>query len=394
MIDQLVSSPTAVQLPPEISKLEFSVNPSVSNHDAGETTIKIDKKEVALETPEFKQEIIDNKEVKPEKKQEEVKQENKTSILKAPKEDKVEPKLEEKKIVASTEKKEVIKPITPVKETKAEADQFDYTKYAPQEVTNLKNMSRQSREAYAKLLDENRQLSSLKDSLYLQHEQAYTLTPEYQELTTKQRYAEAEANAWRQQLLNVRAGKPFRPLTGIDSKTGQFVYGAEQPANENAEIELNQNMLMASQAAQQFNSQLGNYPGQYKQKLGNDLAAIQNEQSARFSWVADPKLLEHSVEVEGVGEVKLKDIKAQFKSLFPGYLSSHPSTDVASNLFVALQVQGAELREARRNQQVNNIQATETARAEPTSDAVESIVDIGNLPAGLPKTFSAINMPK
>ena len=161
---QMPTEPTA-----EAKAMDFKIDPSVFD-SGGDSTITIDGKEIKEEKPVIGgvEKKAQDTPVAAEKKVEvkvEPKKEDKKSVLKAPEEEK---KVEEKSQPKVAEqvagvKKEVIKPITPVKESKSE-DKFDYTKYAPQEVTNMKNMSAQSREAYAKLIDENKSLSSLKDA--------------------------------------------------------------------------------------------------------------------------------------------------------------------------------------------------------------------------------------
>ena len=86
--------------------------------------------------------------------------------------------------------------------------------------------------------------------------------------------------------------------------------------------------------------------------MAQDLQGINAERHNRFAWVQDPKLLDYSVEVEGQGAQKIGDVKQNFKSLFPPYLSNSIAVEVASDMMVAMVIQSAELREAKNNQQV------------------------------------------
>lgn len=390
--------------PQNVKDMTFSFDPALDSNP-GVSTITIGKTEVKEEPALIKQDNVEagKKEevvvkptnevvVKQDTKAEVKKEEKKTSIegiLKPPTEEASKAKSKETKV---EEKKEIVKPITPVKDTKKdESDTFDYTKYSPQETINLKNMSRQSREYVAKLIDDNKSLVGLKDSTYLQHEQGYTLSPDYQQLQAKDYYARTEAKCWEQALLNIKAGKKFRDITGFDTKTGQPILSEEREVSDRDEIRISNNLQACIQASNGISGQLQIFPQQFKQRMSTDLQAIQQEQQNRFAWVQDPKLLEYSINIEGFGDKKIKDIRNDVKSLFPPYLSNSVGVDVAANLMVALHIQGAQLREAQNGQQVAVIKQQEVARGEPTSDAQE--IEKKPNDKGIPTTFSLEGIP-
>lgn len=295
------------------------------------------------------------------------------------------------KLVTKTEIKPTIKPITPIKDKVVETDTTDYSKYSQQDQINLKNMSRQSREAYIKLVEENKQLSSLKDSNYLQHEQGYTLSPQYQELQTKDYLARTEGRAWEQALLDIKAGKEFKDIIGFDANN-QPMYSKPRQSTDRDEIRVTSNLNACIQAVRQNEQTLQTYPQQFKQRISQDLNDINNERNARFAWVQDPKLLDYSVEVEGKGQQKISAIKSDFKDLFPQYLKNSVGVEVASDMMVAMIIQGAELREARNGQQVATIKQQEMARGEPTSDASE-VAPSKLKEKGVPSVFSLEGLP-
>jgi len=346
--------------------IEIKTEPAAVNTDSTVKTVEAVKEEVKPTT-----------EVKPK--------EEKKSVLTPP-----EGKKEEK-IVAKVGDKPTIKPITPIRDKKEEADTTDYTKFSQQDQINLKNMSRQSREAYIKLVEENKQLSGLKDSNYLQHEQGYTLSPQYQELQTKDYLARTEGRAWEQALLDIKAGKEFRDITGFDANNNP-TYSKARVATDRDEIRITSNLNACIQAVRQNEQTLQTYPTQFKQRITQDLQEIQTERHNRFAWVQDPKLLDYSVEVEGQGQKKISDIKADFKNLFPAYLKSSVGVEVASDMMVAMVIQGAELREARNGQQVATIKQAEMARGEPTSDATE-LAPSKLREKGVPSVFSLDGLP-
>ena len=381
-----IPTPVMPSEPPQAVKdMTFSIDPTVLGQPS-DSTIKVDGKEVKTEPAEVKKEVA-KKESEP--------------VLKAPKEEitkvdtkvpadkpKEEPKKEVKEPVS------VLKPLTEVKKDDVKKDEpvkvdkkpdiitpvkpeghdaFDYSSFTPQEQITLKNMSRQSREYTANLIKENKQLAALKDSTYLQHEQGYTLSPEYQEIQQRNYLAQTEAKCWERALLKIKAGKKFQDIVGFDQKTGQPVMGAEKDPSDQDEIRISNNLTLCSQYVGQYNNVLQTYSQRFRQQVQSDLQAIEQTQKERFAWVADPKLLEYSINIDGTDK-KVKDIKSDFKNILPIYRQNDVLADVASNLFVAMVIQGAELKEARNEQQIAEIKKQEAVRAEPSSDNVDSQV--------------------
>ena len=355
-----------IEPPKEVKEMTFSTNPSLDNSD--DSTIKIDHKEVKTLEPEIKKEVsvlkapVEKIEAKkePTKKEEKVEVKKLESVLKAP--EKAVEKKEEP--IIEIKKEESFKQITPVKEHKE--DIFDYSSFTPQEQINLKNMSRQSREWASSLIKETKQLSSLKDSTYLQHEQGYTLSPEFQELRQKDYFARTEAQCWEQALLNIKQGKEFQDIVNFD-KNGNPIMGEKKVASDRDEIRIQNNLSACLSVTQQLNGQLQVFPQRFKQQIQTDLQAIEQVQKEKFAWVQDPKLLDYSIDTEN-GNKKLHEVKSDFKSMLPIYLQNSPLADVASNLFVAMVIQGAELKEARNGKQIAEIKKEEASRGEPTSD--------------------------
>lgn len=409
-----------IEPPAEVKAMTFNLDEKLFSGGDG-STIKTDNgTELKVEAPEKKVEepkkddvgtglTPDKTKAPAEKKVEPEKKEEKKGVLKAPKEEpkKEEVKTEEKKEEAVTapkkddkattaEKKEVSKLITPKlsAEKKEAADTFDYTGFAPQEVTNLKNMSRQSRDWAAALVKQNKELASLKDSTYLQHEGAYVLSPDYKQLQQKQYLAVTEGRAWEQALLAIRGGKKFRDITGFDNR-GQPIMSEERDPSDADEIRVSANLNACIQANNALSGQLQEFPVQYKNRLQTDLQAIQQERNARFAWAQDPKLLEYSVEMEGGQEKKIKDIISDFTSMWPAYLQNSPGVKVAADMMVALVIRSAELREALNGQQVEKIKKEEAVRGEPTSEAAPTEITGETKVNGhsVPKAFSLDGFP-
>lgn len=381
--------------PQEVKDMTFTFDPELMGK-GGETVITTDKgvelKETKTDIPEERTEKKEEPKTVEAVKEEEhkpVKEEKKESVLKPPKEE-VKPSAKTEVKPEPKQEKTGPKPISPVKEHKDQPDAFDYSKYAPQEVTNMKNMSRQSREAYAKLIDENKQLATLKDANYLQHEQAYTLSPDYQQLSQRTRLAQIEGRAWEQALLDIKAGKAFREITGFD-KSGQPTFAAERVASDADEIRISRNLTKCEQAVENFGRDLQNYPQQFRQRVQQDFQQLDQIERDNFAWVSDPKLMEHSVEIEGQGQHTLNQIKENFMNAWPPYMRNLRPVQVAANEYIAIQVLKAKLREAKNGQQIATIKSEEIARGEPTSDDRE--VPKNGDKKGVPSVFTLDGMP-
>lgn len=367
----------AQQVPEEIKNVTVNleeIGKSLSSNEPS-STITSGGKEITQVVPsEVKKEELEKVEVtKTEKKEttpavvppkEEAKK-RVSSVLKAPVETEV--KKEEVPIAPKEEFTPKIKPITPIREEKKE--EFNYDGYAPQEVTNMKNMSRQSREAYAGLLKENRELSKLKDGLYMQSEGAYTLSPEYRQIQQKGFLATNEAQAWEKALLDIKQARPFKPPVGIDPKTGQVILGQEMQPSDQFEIQVGQYLQRCHQVLGQIENEVSSFPQRYKQQVGMDLQAVRDTQRNLFAWHTDPKLLDYKLDVEGVGERTLAQIKQDIKSMWPVYMQSHPAIDVLGDMMISLRIRDRELHEARKGQKTAEIEREEVKRGEPSSSA-------------------------
>lgn len=259
------------------------------------------------------------------------------------------------------EKKEVVKQVTVPK------GDFDYKGFSQQEVNYLKNMSVEARKFTGELIKQNKEFSKQKDSNYLQHPEAYRLDPQYQAASVDIQFARREAKIWQDTLEQVKLGKPVKLLTAWDDKTGQPIYGNETPATDALEEQLRLNYQTAINHANQVQQQLQQYPQRYQQQIQQDMQAIDAKKNELFEWNTKPELMDYTINIEGLGDRSIKQIKEDFKSMFPPYMRNHKSTDIAADLMVALRIRDSELAEAKASQQVSDIKVEEAKRAEPSS---------------------------
>ena len=341
----------------------------------------LDEKKAVKEAKPTK-EVTDVKlEIKPtdEKKTEETPQFPK--YLKPPKDGKVE------KETTKGTGKEVIKPIVPTKIVR------DYSGHSSEEVAAFKQMSDEGYALTKKLIQENRELAKLKDTTYLQHENAYVLDPQFQSLQVDASYAQREGDYWKEQLVLMQTGKAWKPILKWD-ENGNPVVGPERQPTTADEEQVRLFMSTCYNNAQQIKGKLQEYPTKYQSTIQSDLQAVDIECKRRFSWEQDPKLLEYSLPIEyedGVRDVSIKQIREDFASLFPVYLRNHPAVRVGGNLMVALRIGYAELAEIKGNKQVEQTISDEASRVEPSSAAkpaqqkapVHGITEFKDLPSDL-----------
>lgn len=249
----------------------------------------------------------------------------------------------------------------------AEPKGRDYSGFSVEEQAVLKKMSNNSFQFATKLMQENKELKNRGEGQYYQHQQGYTLDPAYQQVQTDGWYADQESKYWESQLYAMQEGNEWTPLVGYNDD-GTFKLGDKrQPTPRDIE-QVRRAMNDCMSAKQRFAGQAQAYVQQHSQRIQQDTQVINQEQAKRFAWVADPKQLESTIDVPGVGEKTIGSLKQEFQNLFPTYHRGHVAVDVASNLFAALQIYGARIRELEASNKVSEIKREEVMRGEPKSD--------------------------
>lgn len=334
---------------PVMDKSEGGPTPADNKGDA-KPVAEGDKKVADVKVDEKKVEVADDKKVVDDKKVDDKKVDDKLGLpkyLKPPK-DKEEPKKDDK------------------------SDGIDYTKFSAAEGGYLKNMSREARAFTADLITQNRELSKLKGGTYLQHPDAYTLSPEWKGAVEQVTSAQTEGEAWKTCLAQIKEGKPFRPPISYDAK-GNLVYGPETKPTDSLEEEVRLAMQNCFKTATEVTGQMRVYASNHKKNVDNDLGVIETERKARFEWARNPELLEYSVSVKddkGVATDKtLKQIQSDFTNLFPTYLRDNVGVRVGADLMVSLIIARAELEEARATKNVVQTKLDEQKLVEPSSDS-------------------------
>ena len=365
-----VTVPPSRTPPPEVLKREFKIESDEEESDM----LGADTSRIVHDTK-----TVRNTPAAPPV--EEVKKEA-AKIAEEPPKKVEQPKTEEKKVEEppkKEEKKEDIKPSGPdllglnkAKQTaeKKEIKQRDLTGYPENEAKLLQQMSNEAFEYVAPILKAQREKQTANNGVIFQHPNAYVLHPDFQRVQTEAAYAKAESSAWNEQLMNIRAGKKWTPLTGVDEKTGKFIYGAEREPSLQDEEVVRAALYKCQQVEQQNVAALQSMPQQFQSIVNNDNVAINTERAKRFDWVANPELLKHELElVNGDGSVTKKtigDIRNDFNSILPPYWRGTIMAEVGADLFAAVNALAVRLRAAEAGKQVAETLKEEAKHVQPT----------------------------
>ena len=244
--------------------------------------------------------------------------------------------------------------------------QRDYTGYSPEEQTILKQMSNPAFEFTTKLMKDVKDLSGLKDAHYLQHPDGYMLTPEYRQLALDSYRSNMEGQLWQQQLLAIRDGKEWTPITGW-SKDGQPIFGQKQQPTTQAEEEVRRCMNTCIQIQQQTEGKMQVLPQQYQQRRTQDTKNADSYMQNMFSWERDKSILDSPAPMGDGTERPIKQMLNDITSMFPSYERNSIGVRAAANAVVALKIYAARITELESQLQVAQTKTQEVQRGEPTS---------------------------
>lgn len=263
----------------------------------------------------------------------------------------------------------------------------DYTGFTPEQVTALKAMPNAVYAFAEKVFKERNDLEGLKTATYLQNPEAYRLDPQYNKAQADIAYASAESQIWQQQLTAIKSGKEWTPFRGWD-KNNQPVFDAPRAASPEDEEDVRLRVMQSNQLTQQFTGAAQQLQQSFAQRVQGDNQAINKLQAEKFGWVADQKLMANTVEIPGVGKQTIAQIKSTFLNQVPQYHQSSIGFDVASNMFVALQLYGQEITSLRGQLKLAEAKQGEILRAEPTSEARAQVSNGGKSKYSGPSVFT------
>jgi hypothetical protein len=239
----------------------------------------------------------------------------------------------------------------------------DYSKYSEEDAKFLKQMSNEAFEHFSKRSEEfatiAKQLDETKTSKpTLDHPDAYVLSDEYKENYANFSKAQQEQQHWRDQLIKIRNGDEWLNIEGYD-KGERLVLSKEAfKPTQQAEIDVEMALQEAVGLNRKYTEGLDAVSKTYKSSYNDAVTLLEREQNANFSWLTDDKVAQEKLVLPKVGTTTIQTIKDSFTEALPKTFRSHPMAELASNLFVTLQLQAA-------FSSSENTKAKEAKRKEP-----------------------------
>jgi len=191
---------------------------------------------------------------------------------------------------------EVAKPGRPTGSTR------DYSGLSEEETSWFKNMDRKAYDALRPKYNEYKELAAKKvemekalteaskpretRNLY-DHEHAYTLTPQYNELSQAVQTLNFEAEYWGKQLSAIRKGEDWKPL--MHDEKGQYVEGKPKPSNAESESFILKKFTEATQYSTQYRQQLDNFASQFSSRRSELVNGIRSYEDKYFPFFKDEK---------------------------------------------------------------------------------------------------------
>lgn len=218
-----------------------------------------------------------------------------------------------------------------------EDDRPFVNKMSKEASTHFRGKLKSLKEASDTLKKQLEEASKNPKETFYNHPKGYMLTPEYQETSSKLEKAIYEVEFYKQQLNRVRNGQPWQAIHGYDDDGNpKFspTYKATEQAADTLLTEINR-ITMSGQSIQQ---ELEKLEKSHSDAVKQNNDTLLNERKKRFAWRQDEKLLDSDLEIEGYGKAKINKVISDFKQLFPAAYRDHPVTDVAADLFIALQM--------------------------------------------------------
>lgn len=281
-------------------------------------------------------------------------------------------------------------PIVPLPKSGGESVPFDYSGYTEMQQQHLKKMSNEAREYAASIIKENRELAKLKGGEFMQHPEAYTLSPEFRQLREQSMYAEQEAMHWEEQLMRVEAGQEWQNISYDEN--GKMVLGAPQKPDSRIKIRMQEALMKCRNVAERAGAQAQQLQATYSERVKQDAATINNLRAQSFGWVADPKGLDQVVDIGGGKEKSVKQIREDFLSMWPPYLRDTLGVQVAADCFAGIQIYGQSIRALESEKKIAEIKTQEVRRAEPSATERPQTAGAGAAVKGVTE-FSLAGMP-
>ncbi len=240
----------------------------------------------------------------------------------------------------------------------------DYSRFNTEDAKYLKQMSNEAFEHFAKRTEETAALqqkldsTSDKERITADHPDSYILSEDYKEIYGKLLQAQQEQQHWRSQLLKIRNGDAWQNIEGYNDK-GQLVMQKDSfKPTQQAEIDVEMALQEAVGLGRKFTDDLNGVSDTHKSSYNDAVTLLEREQNANFAWLTDEKVAKEKIVVPNTGATTIQELKDGFTEALPKTFRKHPMAELASNLFVTLQLQAA-------HSSSENAKAKEAKRKEP-----------------------------
>jgi len=266
-----------------------------------------------------------------------------------------------------------------VEEPQTKPESRNYEEFDEAERPLLKQMSNAAFEKYSKnrkeMVEAKQQLEELRTKTpdsklpenFHEHPEAYTLSPEYREAANNYGKAQTEYAHWKKQLINVRNGEPWQGIDGYNAD-GQMVAGKQAfKATQSSEIDIESALQEAKNFMNQFGQQASHIQDNYSKIYSQADDMLSSEQKKHFEWEENAEKLKTTVETPGGKSATIADLKKGFFDAMPGNFQKHPVTNLASNLYVTLQLYASELGKLKKQLDISETNKKDSRRVEPRS---------------------------
>ena len=223
----------------------------------------------------------------------------------------------------------------------------DYSRFSTEDAKYLKQMSNEAFEHFAKRTEETAALqqkldsTSDKERITADHPDSYILSEDYKEIYGKLSQAQQEQQHWRSQLLKIRNGDAWQNIEGYNDK-GQLVMQKNSfKPTQQAEIDVEMALQEAVGLGRKFTDDLNGVSDTHKSSYNDAVTLLEREQNANFAWLTDEKVAKEKIVVPNAGATTIQELKDGFTEALPKTFRKHPMAELASNLFVTLQLQAA-----------------------------------------------------
>ena len=117
----------------------------------------------------------------------------------------------------------------------------------------------------------------------------------------------------------------------------------------------------------QFGQQATHIQDNYSKIYSQADDMLSSEQKKHFEWEENAEKLQTSVDTPNGKPATIGDLKKGFFDAMPGNFQKHPVTNLASNLYVTVQLYAAELGKLKKQLDVSATNRKDSRRVEPRS---------------------------